>query len=476
MTTPAATPARPAPDDALGLIARARWRDPLGDRAQAALVAATMFMLPLGTAPLAIMSSIAMGYALLRLWATGPVIGYLIRLPIIWVLLATLVWTLVSLNESADRSQGWDEAAILRFQIPFLIALWPVVDRWRIYLWSLAAGVAVAAVVQVGQSTFGDSWPLFFWWHAERIPGRYPGLVHPNSTAVVAVAAILLLPRQFIEQRRHWLAGLVLWVLAWVGLVLTGSRGGWIAAMAGLVASVARMRLAWVGIRRTHERLRSWRTEWIVGGALLIIALTLAVTIGPQVASRVRSAASDLQAAIKHGDYSGDVAARWRQVDISFALAREHPLTGVGAGGYLDAARKYVTLHPVGTDPESSSADQSGRRSTGLLAHPHSALLYHLAVLGWPGLLLYLALWTLLALEARKAPLRGVPLNRLPLVAGLFVAFLVDSHNLSAPGALVLMFVVGIVFYETRQPSPWLPPGDKPSDSRNNERIGADHG
>ncbi len=457
------------------MMARARWRDPLGDKVQVVLVAATLFMLPLGTAPLAIMSSIAIGYALLRLWVIGPAVGYLIRLPIVWVLLATLVWTLLSLNWSADRSQGWDEAAIFRFQIPVLIALWPVVDRWRIYLWALAAGVAGAALVQMGQWALGDSWPLFFWWHAERIPGRYPGLVHPNSTAVVAIASILLLPRQFVEQRRHWLAAMVLWVLGWVGLVLTGSRGGWIAAIAGLLASIARMRLAWIGIRRAHEKRRSWRAEWIVGGTLLVIGLVLIVTFGPQVAARVRSAATDLQAAINNDDYSGDVAARWRQLDISFTLAREHPFTGVGAGGYLEAARKVVAAGRGETTHNSGNTQQAKRQSGGLLTHPHSALLYHLAVLGWPGLFLYLAFWVLLAREALRPRRRGMSLNRLPLVIGLFVAFLVDSHNLSAPGTLVLMFMMTLVFYETRPSSPWLPPGDTTPDSRNNECVGMNH-
>ncbi len=464
---------RPAPDDALGMMQRARQRDPIGDRVHTGLVMAMLLLLPLGTAPLAIMTGIAIGYSLLRLWATGPAVGYLIRLPIVCVLLALLAWTLLSLTWSTNRPDGWDEASILRFQIPVLIALWPVIDRWRLLTWALAAGAAIAALVQIGQWVFGESWPLFFWWHAERIPGRFPGLDHPNSTAVVAATSILLLPRLMIEQRRQWPTLLALWVLAWVGLLLTGSRGAWLAVGAGVLASVPRGWRAWAALRRAHRTGRSWRSEWVIVGVLAAVALVFAVAVGPQVMMRVRDGVVQFRAAVEQGDYSGDVAARWRQFDISFTLARAHPLTGVGVGGYLDAARACVMAHPAPAPGEGESA-QPPRRTTGLLTHPHSALLYHLALLGWPGLALYLAMWVLLAVEAARDRRRGVKLNRLPLVAGLFVAFLFDSHNMSAPGTIALIFAIAVIYYETRPDSRWRPSGDTAAQRPNNAKAATD--
>ena len=453
----ASTAARPAPDDALGMMLRARWRDPLGDKAHVALIAAMFFMLPLGTAPLSFMSAIAVGYSLLRLWATAPAVGYLIRLPIVWVFAALLAWTLLSLTWSPDRAQGWDEAAILRYQIPLLIALWPVIDRWRVFVWALACGAAVAALIQVGQWTMGESWPMFFWWHNERIPGRFPGLVHPNSTAFVAVASIWLLVMLRPTAGRWRLAAGALIVAAMTGLALTGSRGGWIAALCGAAAALPLMGRA--------LRAATWRRRSAVLVALLAVAVG-GVVLGPQIAGRVRSAITDLSAAIEQEDYSGDVAARWRQIEFSGDMISHHPLTGVGAGGYLVTARQYVAAHAA------KERSQPGvRQTTGLLDHPHSALLYYVAVLGLPGLLVYLCLWVMLAREMFLRPVHDCRSAWAPVLAAFLAGFALDSHNLSDPGMILLTLIIAIAVYETRRISPWKPSGDTDGEHRNNQRA-----
>lgn len=447
-------------------MARARWRDPRGDQAHLVLAGMTLFMLPLGTAPLAIMFAIAIGYSLLRLWATAPAVGYLIRLPVVWFLLALLGWTLLSLNWSSNRAEGWDEASILRFQLPCLILLWPIIDRWRALTLALGGGVAVVGLIQLGQWAFDGAWPMFLWWHAERIPGRFPGLVHPSSTAVVAVASILLLPRVMTNARRLLIAS-PMWLLAWFSLVLSGSRGGWIAVLIGLLASIPRALRVWRGLRRARLRRPSERVAWISGSILAIVALAMLLAFGSQISTRVHDATADLRAALKQGDYSGDVAARWRQYEITWHIVREHPLVGAGVGDYLESARRYVRSQ---AEDGASDSAQPVHSSTGLLGHPHSSILYHLAVLGWPGVLLYVGMWLALAVEAVRRRVRGLALNRLPVVLALFAAFALDSHHMSAPGTLALMFVIAVVCYETRPEGKWVPPRDS-ADARPDPTI-----
>lgn len=455
---PSRRAARPAPDEARGLIEWARQRDPRGDRAHAALAALALFTLPLGTTTFAIAFGVALGYSLLRLWATAPAVGYLlIRVPPVWLLLAMIVWTSLSVLWSVDRSQAWDEFAILRFQVPALILLWPVIDRWRGLLLALAGGAALAAMIQIGQFSLRESWPLTLWWHGERIAGRYPGMVHPNSTAVVALAVLFLLPRLAIERSSRWRLTLVLWPAALVGLVLTGSRGCWIAALVGLVAAIPQFRLGARAVRRARvsiDRMDSARgpySKWLrrmLGLVAAVAVLGLAALLAPSVTARLRDGVSQIRAAIGQGDYSGDVAARWRQIEISAALWRAKPLTGVGAGGYHEAARRYVTsVDPPATN-EQNGAPPRGTRTTGLLTHPHSALLYHTAVLGVPGLALLLGFWILLWRDDRLGSARcATRLTHAPALAALFTAFALDCHNLSAPGTIAVMLLASIILY-----------------------------
>ena len=458
----ARTTTRPAPDDALGMMARARGRDPLGDKAHVALIAAMMFMLPLGTAPLSFMSAIAVGYSLLRLWATAPAVGYLIRLPIVWVFAALLAWTLVSLTWSPDRAQGWDEAAILRYQIPLLIAIWPVIDRWRMFVWALACGTAVAALIQIGQWTSGNSWPLFLWWHNERITGRFPGLLHPTSTGFIAVAVLWLLVLLRPTTAGQRLAAGALMAAATISLALTGSRSGWIAALCGAVAALPLMGRAW---RTATGRMR-------IAALVAVLAAALGgLVLGPQIVGRVRSAITDLQAAIQHGDYSGDVAARWRQIEFSRDMISRHPLTGVGAGGYLVTARRCVADHAAeGIQVQQQSG--AAHHSTGVLAHPHSALLYAGAVLGLPGVAMFLSIWLVGAREMFWRPVRDPRLAWAPVLAAFFVGFGLDSHNLSDPGMILLTFILAIAAYKTRRISPWNPSSDTDREPRNNQPAG----
>lgn len=449
---------RPAPDDARGLLEWARARDPLGDRAHALLASLMLFTAPLGTTTFAIAFGVALGYSLLRLWATGPAVGYLLfRVPLVWVLMAMIAWTGLSVLWSVDRSQAWDEFAILRFQVPALILFWPVIDRWRALVLALAAGAALAAVIQVGQFALGESWPLALWWHGERMAGRYPGLLHPNLTAVLALAALFMLPRLAIERPSQWRLVILLWPAALIGLLLTGSRGCWIAVLAGTIVAIPQIGLCARGIARSRAAGRrmgpprdanSMRLRRVLGLVLAIAAIGLGLLLAPLVTTRLRDGAGQMRAAIEQGDYSGDVAARWRQVEISMALCRERPLTGVGAGGYHFAAREYVArlAEPESTAPQGTLP--AARETTGLLTHPHSALLYYAAVLGLPGLALMLGFWILLWRSDRMGSRRqGTRLTHAPALAALFTAFALDAHNLSAPGTIAVMLLTSIILH-----------------------------
>lgn len=177
-------------------------------------------------------------------------------------------------------------------------------------------------------------------------------------------------------ERGRWFLGVAaVWLAAALAcLVLTYSKGGWVAFAVGMAAFALMLGR---DLLRRHARL----VAGVGAAAAAGVVLLLAVKVVPVQIFRDFVTSFD----IRVGYWQG-----------ALAMARDHPLGGVGLGTFGDSYPRYRPL----------------------LAHPaqdaHSDYLQTLAELGVPGLLAFLWLWAacLRNAFAGRAPAREHPPHR----------------------------------------------------------------
>ena len=167
---------------------------------------------------------------------------------------------------------------------------------------------------------------------------------------------------------RAWRWGLL--ALGATALVLTQARGAWLAAAAGMAAAAWRLRPG----RRAGRVL--------AGGAM---ALVLALGLGWAL-----SGAAQRQRLAEAADPGSDAwQSRWMMASSAVEMARANPWTGVGPGCFADP---FLALQ----GPQLLADRGLPYRYT---EDAHNDWAQSAAESGWPGLLLWAALW-LLALRA----------------------------------------------------------------------------
>jgi len=199
-------------------------------------------------------------------------------------------------------------------------------------------------------------------------PRLHGTFVNPNHVAVylelgLAIAfawgwwaARRVRDERQIERRILLLAGpCLVWLTLFIGLALSGSRGGLIAAVAGVTAQ---------GIMAAGAR-RHWRWAFLGLGAAAVGLGVVVATIGLQGGG---GRVVDTQA----GD--GSWGARVTEYGAVLKLWRRFPVTGAGLGAFRDA---FPLVQPA--------------ELQGTWWHAHSDVLELLATAGIPGVLLLLA-------------------------------------------------------------------------------------
>lgn len=219
------------------------------------------------------------------------------------------------------------------------------------------------------------------------------GIFHRTND--LAGFLLLVLPCALWALGRAPRRAILPWAVAASGmaaeLILTRSRGAWLAALIALVVGA--------GIAIGRRSVESWRRLLLCGA--LTAALVAPFAARAHLASRLRST-EQLAGQITENSW------RWREsvVEGSLALAGQHPLLGTGLGTF------HIAYHTV-------------QRQSGYYAHDaHDAYLQMLDELGIPGLLLFLLLLSL-AVHATFTAVRNDPGDhRLPVVLGLLASAL----------------------------------------------------
>jgi putative inorganic carbon (HCO3(-)) transporter len=186
--------------------------------------------------------------------------------------------------------------------------------------------------------------------------------------------------------------------IAGVALLLTASRGAWIALGAGGAAALF---VAW----RQRRPARAWLGPLLLlGGAILLGGIFWAAVTLPGFARVLGNAASV-------GNSVGGRPDLWRGM---LALVGDYPFTGSGLGSTMMVYSTYVLLLHVG-----------------YITHAHNLFLQIAVEQGLPGLILFLALlgvslWGLLTPADAREP-KGRSIVFAPLAAAAIVALVVHG-------------------------------------------------
>lgn len=295
--------------------------------------------------------------------------------PVGLLMLALGAWTWLSLLWTPDLTQGLDEAYNTRWVLlPGM--LWPVLDQRRKLILAIVCGMLLANLSQVWHA-IGVRFDIDFM-RFPRMPDRNSGWWQPVVGGCMLTAALgLHLPAAIMGAGRTRLLGAAGALITLLAILATGTRGAMLASI-GLIAIVCAV--AFVRMARTGGLKRRGVLISIVIGALAIIGA--GVVMGPGLARRFDAARADLDRAIEHKDFNTDTGARllmgWKGIEAT----REHPLIGIGAGGYQHWC--FEDLRRQGIDPTQRS----------IHAHAHNAYIHIASSFGLPALLVALAALT----------------------------------------------------------------------------------
>lgn len=376
----------------------------------------------------------------------------LVRLPWIWravvmglahpLFLALVVWTIwrsITLFWSPDVRQGVDQIDKMRFvwNIPFLLPLAPVVGSLAL---GLVAGFFYYNLSQVSHSLSraGVEW-LPQW---DRMPNRNSGWNEPVAGGTNLCAALGLHLAVVLKGKGPWLAfGAVGTLITLAAILVTGTRGAWIAA-AGLVFLACA-----AGV---------WRVRWtakraVVAAVVSVVVLGAGVAVGWKVAApRAMEAREELRQVFVEKDFSSFTGARLLLMWWGVQAFADHPIGGTGEGGYKPWVEE--NLRKRGIDP-------ADRTHTG--PHPHNTLLQPLANTGIIGFGLYAVVLLMMARIAWVMRLHehpyaaGVPWALLGLfMACMFEVMHMNTHVLGMWMLLMGLAVAGSIDYVVRHDGP----------------------
>ncbi len=347
-------------------------KDALGHRIHTALAVLTLAgicckigVVEFAIIPLAAFSAIRV----LNVWRCWL---YAALSPVGALMIGLSIWAWVSLLWTGDVAQGLDEVYNTRWMLlPGM--LWPVLDQRRKLIGAIVVGMLLANLAQVAHA-IGVRFEIDAL-RFPRMPDRNSGWWEPVVGGSMLTAALgLHLPAAAMGRGRMRVLGAAGAIVTLIAILATGTRGAMLASagLVALVGAVAAVRMVRAGGLRRRGVLVS-----VVIGALAVVGA--GVVMGPRVARRFDAAWGDLERAIEHKDFFTDTGGRllmgWKGIEAT----GEHPLIGVGVGGYKRWC--HADLERQGIDP----ADRN------IHAHAHNAYIHVASSFGLPALAAVLA-------------------------------------------------------------------------------------
>jgi hypothetical protein len=348
--------------------------------------------------------------------------------PVAWPLAAFLGWSGLSMLWAVDVHRG--SILLGAFLLPFgLLAVGfarlPWRGRWLTWLWAGLVGTALFYAAVGGYQWFTRD---VFWNPSVKVFNAYAPFFRVNSVfwdpsvygRYLTVAILASLAGILLGGVRGWrVAGLYAAVVAtWLGLLISFSQSSFVALAAGVVVATA---VAW-GRRAT--------LGLVALGAATTVILLAVPQVRHELVGKSRSGVNRI------------TSGRANLVGEGIRITLDHPVAGVGAGGFSHEYQRR--LHIPGKDPKrvaSHTMPVTVAAELGLVG---------LGLLGW--LLAAALLATLHGLgrgfTSRVALATGVVLVAIAVHSLFYAAFFED------PMTWALLGLVGLTSRVPRKPGP----------------------
>jgi O-antigen ligase len=328
--------------------------------------------------------------------------------PLVLAMLAFVLWNLASILWALDKGVSLSETITFLGLLGFMVVIGLLDTRYLLLAWagfvfSAALSVPAAYILPVPEGS------------DMAVSGRFgPGGADPNSYSLLV--AIAFFAAYFGSLRRHTIIAYLLAPVFLYGICATGSR-------TGLIALVATPLLA-LFVPRLAERL-GWRilSMYVLG----IAAIALMVLAIPSVAEPALERYTTLSQIESEQTWNGRTDIWQGALDV----VSSHPILGVGAGNYAEAAMDY------------SASIQARSISEGRVAGvAHNMFLGVASQLGLVGLTLFLGLLFLVFKTA--APIAQKSNLGTGIFLGLIVA-MIAGMTLSWETEKIVYFLYGSV-------------------------------
>jgi len=424
--------------------------EPPVDRVYLAACAVFLFLLPVSTALSGIGMAVMVIVAFLAWPKFSSTLWPVVRSPIMWTALAWLAWCALTLAWSGDPGQGLDELGAARHLLVPLL-LWPLLAERRLLVAALLGGVFIQNLVQfahaLGLLEAG----------AHGADGRTGGWLHPIQTGAFCGAALCWHLAWIVHERSRWRwLALIPALAAFAGLLLTGSRGPWLATLIAVP-----LELVIIIARRPGRR----RFALVLAGAGVLAASVGGSIARGMIAQRLQSAADEYRGAIEREEFGTSVGLRIGLWTWAWDAFRARPVTGHGAGSF----RALMIEQPA--YQRAAARDPALAKEYIQRDHAHSTYLHLLACTGVIGAGLFIAFMVQALIAAWRLPLR-YPLDEAVFPALILWMIVVQFDALHLNGHMfgLLCFLVALALpgaagrpprYDAPPPAP--PPGSAPA-------------
>jgi O-antigen ligase len=349
---------------------------------------------------------------------------------------AIAAWTIVSALCATNRTLAWEAVGTMVVAVVLFLAAFGTAGRNRSMLvpFGVVAAASLNAVVDLLQMAGWSPFPIS---EADPHLAQTALLGNPNDVGMTLVPATIAAVAIALAARGKTRS--VAWALSALcaaTLVLTQTVTAIVAGTVALIFFAPR---------------QSRRVKLTVAATAAVTAMLLFAVVTP-----LRVRVLGMVAAAREGRYSDLSSSRVTPFLVAWEMTRDHPVTGVGPGGYrfgffdykLEVDRKYRKLMP-----ERMNEWSIGRRSN--FGETHNDWLQTAAETGLPGVALFAASLFLLA---RRKPWGSTDVAAdfsaraaLPLAVSLGVLALAQFPlRLAAPTILYVILAGSIVGWRSR--------------------------
>ncbi len=361
-------------------------------------------------------------FFVVRIYNTFPLWIHSFAQPALLGALVLSGWMMLTVSWSKDPVLGWDEIDELRWFV-LVGLLYPVIQRRIVLIFALTIGVLFGQLGQLFDAFDGLGIQQLAQL-VENHPGRIGGYWQPAVGGSILVAGLgLHLPAAMWGSGRARALGWIGSGTVLIGIIATGTRGAWIASALLIVGCSV------LSICSRKPKLKSVLLALMIS---VVVIASSAYIMRDSLSNRVNETRAEFSQ-ILDGDYDSYTGLRVKMGQLAIESIQDHPVIGVGAGGYRS--------HAMGIEPNPDIRN-----------HAHNSFLHVWSTLGLIGVLIWIGLIAILLRNAwRISDLHASGstwsiYHRGPMVAivGILLASITDSIQTNTQTAALLALLAAL--------------------------------